>query len=195
MPNIRDLMLNHLSPGFFRHAPALGLGLACLLALFCSCGPQEPPLSPAAQKFKGAALTQLKAVSEALGQPLAEGKAEAMNRVLAASLRTAEREGAPVPATMGVLDGQGFVLARYPAADGSGEHFADYQVFKEVTRTRRIGKQTLYLADGSRQYVIAAPLLSQEKLAGLLVLVFRAGEVQDQWQVSGQEFMALDFNK
>jgi C4-dicarboxylate-specific signal transduction histidine kinase len=182
-------------PGFFLRPQALAVSLACLLAFVCSCGPKEPRLSPAAQKFKSEILNELKAVSAALMQPVVERNVDAMNKALAEGFLKAEKAGAPLPAAMAVIDPNGFVLARYPAANGSGEQFSDYQVFKEVMKTKRIGKQVLYRADGSRNYVILAPLLSESNLVGFFAIVFRAAELQDNWQVSGQEFMVIDFNK
>jgi hypothetical protein len=165
------------------------------LALACGCGPKEPRLSPAAQKFKSEILPELKAVSAALMQPVGQRDVDAMNKALREGFLKAEKAGKPLPAGMGVLDPNGFILARYPAASGAGEQFSDYQVFKEVMKTKRIGKQVLYRADGSQHYVILAPLLSESNLVGFFAIVFRAAELQDKWQVSGQEFMVIDFNK
>ena len=188
-------MRSHFFPGFTWRSQALAVSLACLLALVCSCGPKEPPLSPAAQKFKSEILHELKAVSAALVQPVVERNVDAMNKALAESFSNAEKTGKPLPAAMGVIDPNGFVLARYPTASGAGEQFSDYQVFKEVMKTKRIGKQVLYRADGSRHYVILVPLLSESNLVGFFATAFRAAELQDNWQVSGQEFMVIDFNK
>lgn len=188
-------MLRRFSLRSFPHPRAWAFYLSCLLALFCSCGLKEPPLSPAAQKLKSEISKELKEASAALIQPLVGHNVEGANKVLAESFLRAEKTGAPLPAGMGVLDPAGFVLTRYPAVNGSGEQFSDYRVFKEVTQTKRIGKQVLYRADGSQDYVILAPLLSGRNLVGLFALLLRVGEVQDKWQVSSQELLVMDFNK
>ena len=189
-----ELMLQRFFPKFSLRSPALALSLACLFAFVCSCGPQEPPLSLAAQQFKREILNDLKTASPLLAQLVVQRDVEAMNRALAERFSQAEKTGKVLPETVVILDADGTLMSRYPLEETPVKQFSDYQAVQQVIKKREIVARVLYLADDSRLFVIMTPLLSGNKLAGMMAFALRAADVQKQWQVSEEEFRVINFN-
>lgn len=177
----------------FLLTPSRALCLAFLVLLNCGCGAKEPPLSQAVQTFKSKILKELKILTPALVPPAAKQNVEAMDKALADGFAQAEKAGEPLPFMVVVLDPHGFVLTRYPPNDVPIKQFSDYKGVKEVVKTRQIGSEVLYLADGSRIYVILAPLLADGTLVGMAGFALKADEVQEKWSVSEKEFRDINF--
>jgi hypothetical protein len=189
-----EIMLRRFSPGFLLRSQALALCLACLFAFVCSCGPKEPPLSPAAKKFKSEILSEIQASAPFLAKLAAQRNVEAMNKALAESFSKAGKTGRPLPSTIVVLDADGTFLTRYPVEETPVKQFSDYAAVQQVIKKKEIVSKVLYLADGSRIFAILAPLVSGDKLAGMAAFALRADDVQKHWQVSEEEFRVINFN-
>jgi hypothetical protein len=170
------------------------VGLAFLILASMGCGPKEAPLSEAAQTFKSKILEEVNFLGPSLVQSVAKKDVKAINRALAASFERAEKSGAPLPFNVFILDVNGVILARHPLEDKPASRFSDYRGVKEVIKTKRISSGILYFADGSKAYLVLAPLLSQDKLVGMMALALKADEAEEKWNLSLEDFKDINFN-
>lgn len=181
----------------FKFLSLAGFGAICLASLFLlnsGCGKKEPPLTKAAKIFKSKIQDELKIVTPALAQPVANQDMVAINKALTESFAKADQAGEPLPFKVVVLDSLGVLLARYPVEDLPVKRFSDYRAVKQVIKKKQIVSEVLYFADGSQAYVILAPLLFKGNLAGMVGFALKGDEVQDQWNVSSKEFQDINFN-
>ncbi|MDD2901020.1 MAG: hypothetical protein PHU44_01125 [Syntrophales bacterium] len=168
-----------------------------ILLLGCSygCQTKEPPLSPAAARFKQEVKECIDLVTKALLGPLAKGDAAGIH----AALKKTEPENLKLcvrcPFRMGVMDVHGNSLAIYPPKKNTNLDFYRYEVVQQVLKDRKIAQQRLYLQDGSGLYVICVPLLKNNEVLGILAIALSASEARNKWGLTEKEFLALDFNR
>ena len=169
--------------------------LILLLGFSVGCQKKEPPLSPAATRFKREVKECIHKVTKPLIGPLAKGDSPGIH----AALKKSEPENLKLciscPFRMGVMDMYGNSLALYPPRKNTTLDFYRYEVVQQALRDHKIGQQRLYLQDGSRLYVICVPILKNDKVLGLLAIALSAADAKNKWGLTEKEFMAIDFNR
>ncbi|MFZ5453665.1 MAG: hypothetical protein ACOZF2_17550 [Thermodesulfobacteriota bacterium] len=174
----------------------LGVVLLILLLGFTyGCQTKEPPLSPAAARFKHEVKECLDLVTKPLIGPLSRKDAAGIH----AALKKTEPENLKLcvrcPFRMGVMDVEGNSLALYPQRKNADLDFYKYEVVQQALKERKIRQQRLFLQDGSGLFVICVPLLKDNQVMGILAIALSASEARNKWGLTEKEFMALDFNR
>ncbi len=168
--------------------------IVLILALAAGCASKEPPLSPGAAEFKKEVKDCLTTLQTALIAPVSRKDLPGINE----TLKTVEPQALKLcrmcPFQISVLDHEGYSLAIYPPKKETGKNYSHYELVKETLKTRRTRQKRLFLQSGSQIYLICAPLQDRDKLLGLLVLAVSVEEAQKRWDLSPEQFMALDFN-
>lgn len=179
-------------PKFFRLWVVL---LILLLGFSYGCQTKEPPLSPAAARFKQEVKECIGSVTKPLIGPLSKRDAAGIH----AALKKTEPENLKLcvrcPFRMGVMDVDGTSLALYPPRKNANLDFYKYEVVQQALKDRKIAQQRLYLQDGSSLYVICVPLLKDYQVMGILAIALSASEAKNKWGLTEEEFMAIDFNR
>ncbi len=178
-----------------KFSPGRLLNLPFLIILFtlCACSSKEPPLSPGAASFKHEAKDCIQRLTASLAEAVAQRDPAAINKDLATA-ETGIKLCRMCPFQIGVVDPDGEILARYPEKKGL-LNFSGYGFFDQVVKTRKISQQRFFLQDGSKIYIIAVPLLHEDRLVGIVGFSFDATEASHRWDLTDKEFLALDFNK
>lgn len=166
-----------------------------LLGVGYGCQSQEPPLSPAAARFK----EEVRECLALLVKPLVEPVSQKNKAAIIETLKKSEPENLKLcqfcPFRMGVLDNHGNTLAVYPPTQGMSLDFYRYGVVQEALNSHRISKQRLFLANGSGLYVICVPLLKDGQVIGVLAIALSASEAGSKWGLTEKEFAAMNFNR
>jgi C4-dicarboxylate-specific signal transduction histidine kinase len=99
------------------------------------------------------------------------------------------------PFEIGVLDPSGKILAAYPVkGDGKAKDYSSYDLVKKAISSKRIQQQALFLPEGSKLYLVCAPLVRKDELIGLVAIAISSVEAEKRWNLQEKEFLALDFN-
>jgi hypothetical protein len=168
-----------------------------LLLLGCvpGCGAKEPPLSPAAAAFK----KEIRECIAMLAVPLTERVMKRDIPAIQVCLAQIEPEVIKLcrrcPFRLGVLDREGNTLAVHPPKKTGDLDFYRYDVVQQALKEHRITRQRLFLQDGSKLYVVCAPLLQEQKTVGILAVALSADEARTRWGLTEEEFLVIDFNR
>jgi hypothetical protein len=93
------------------------------------------------------------------------------------------------------LNPAGETLAEYPAkGDGKGKNYSNYDLVIKAIKTKKTQQQRLFLQNGSALYLICAPLISDDKLLGLVAIAVSSADAATRWNLTEKEFTAIDFN-
>ena len=99
------------------------------------------------------------------------------------------------PFEIGVLDPSGKILAAYPVkGDGKAKDYSSYDLVKKAISSKKIQQQALFLPDGSKLYLVCAPLIRKDELIGLVAIAISSADAEKRWNLTEKEFLALDFN-
>ncbi len=99
------------------------------------------------------------------------------------------------PFELGVLNPSGETLAQFPVkGDGKTKDFSSYELVKKAISGKKIQQQGLFLPDGSKLYLVCAPLIRQDKLIGMVAIAISSKDAEQRWGLKEKEFLALDFN-
>lgn len=169
--------------------------LVLLIIVAWGCGPREPKLSKKALAFKKGIQASWKELVPKMGKPVAKRDVPAINGVLKDVYAKAEQGGHPLPFRFKVLDYNGISLTDYPEAKIKAKRFGAYKSVRAVLKNQKIATEKLFLPGGEKIFVILFPLIYQGKLVGVLAAGFDAEKIKQKWEVSEEEFFAIDFNK
>jgi hypothetical protein len=93
------------------------------------------------------------------------------------------------PFELGVLNPVGETLAQYPIkGDSKAKDFSGYELVKKAISSKKIQQQGLFLPDGSKLYLVCAPLVRQDVLIGLVAIAISSADAAlmwDWWKISG----------
>lgn len=179
--------------GCFRRCP---VGLLLLLLVFGGCQAKEPPLSPAAAAFKKEVQNCFEQIVPALAGPVIKKNLPAINEVLKKlEPETKIKLCVFCPFRIGILNKAGDTMTIYPFRAEALGNYSKYGVVTQTIKNRRINQQRFFLQDGSQIYIICAPILNRDKLAGIVALSLGAADAKKHWGLTEKEFMAIDFNK
>ncbi len=167
--------------------------LICLVVILGGCGGQRPPLSNQAQTLKKELLGEMKTLSAALVEPVAKQDWETVSNILQTSHEALAKKGKPAPARIAVLDRHGILQVRHPQKREEHFDFYQFEPVKIVYLKKKRAQARLY-AGKDKFFIVIAPLLHQEQVAGAVVLGLSAEDLQHTWKVSEKEFLDIDFN-
>jgi hypothetical protein len=170
--------------------------LASAVILFIGCQAQEAPLSPGAATFKQEVKSCLDNLSVTLAEPVAKKDLAGITTALEKVESPAVKLCRICPFEMGVLNPSGETLAEYPCkGDSKGKNYSNYELVKKANTSKKVQQQQFFLQDGSKLFLICAPLIREDALIGLIVIAINSEEAQKRWGLTEKEFLALDFNK
>jgi hypothetical protein len=159
----------------------LVLGLAVMLA---GCQSQGPSLGKAAEMNK---------LIAALTEPAAQENWQAVQPILQAAYEEMQKKGKVVPAALLVMDKNGIAQDRFPPKNVGKMDFMSYEPAKTVYQNKKKAQAMFYLG-GAKIFVLIAPILQGDQVAGALVMGFPDEELK-RWQVSEKDFLSIDFNQ
>jgi hypothetical protein len=171
------------------------VGLLVLALLFPACQAKEPPLSPAAASFKKEVKDCLDRLSAPLIEPVLKRDQAGMNEALKKTEPEAVKLCRMCPFRIAVLDQTGHALTVYPFKAEAVADFSNYELVQQIMKTRVVCQKQLFLQDGSKIYIICAPLKRQDELVGILAISLNADEAKNRWGLTEQEFQTIDFNR
>jgi hypothetical protein len=180
----------HFSPSGLRWV----LGGLLVLAL-CGCQAKEPPLRPGAAAFKKEVRACIEKLQTSLIEPLSRRDIQAINETLKKVEPEAIKLCRMCPFRIGVMNHEGFTLTVYPPKANAIGNFSNYEVVIQTLDSRRTCQQRFFLQDHSQVYIICAPILREDKVLGLVALAVSADEAKQRWDMTAEEFLAIDFNR
>ena len=189
-------MRNFLRSSFFgdqgRLWPVL---LASAVILLFGCQAREAPLSPGAATFKQEIKNCLTGLSASLMEPVAKQDQAGIKAALEKVESPAVKLCRLCPFEIAVLDPSGKILAAYPVkGDGKAKDFSSYELVKKAISSKKIQQQALFLPEGSKLYLVCAPLIRKDELIGLVAIAISSADAEKRWNLTEKEFLALDFN-
>ena len=190
--------------GFFAHKTWLWGVLVCTisLAFYLGCT-SDPPLSQEAMTFRQQTLEDFERLAPKLAPVLErESQFGAAGEVIKDYLLDQYVNDRYVLG-LGVLDPSGDYLVGYRIGDtapGSIEKsgyedmsFASFKGVDRVVSSRKIVQVPLYFQEQS-VLVVGAPLVNEDRLLGIMCLSFETENFEEEWGISEQEFLKIDFN-
>jgi hypothetical protein len=167
-----------------------------VLAALCltGCGPQEPPLSPEATAFKQEIGSILRSMQQSLTEPVVRGDVPAIDAVLKRFSKETHNICIDCPYRSGVLNKDGMLLTSYPKNEFIGRNFSTYKTVSEPLQKQKISQRQIFQADGAKIYYISAPLIRDNKAAGVVILALTPDDIDKKWRLSEKEFLALNLN-
>jgi hypothetical protein len=169
--------------------------LASAVILLFGCQAREAPLNPGIAAFKQELRSCFDSLALTLMEPVTKKDLPGINAALANVESPAVKLCRLCPFELGVLNPSGETLAAYPIkGDGKGKNFSGYDLVKKAISSNKIQQQALFLADGSKLYLVCAPLIREDKLIGLVAIAISSADAEKRWNLTEKEFLALDFN-
>ena len=152
--------------------------------------------NPSASALKDEVKWAVGKLSGPMGVVLKKSDFKAIQATLDKILSEAEKEGKPIRFGVGVLDSEGLAVAgRYIIGSFKMEDFSKYNFFAKAFKRKRILQDRLYLQGGSELLIVCVPLLQKKARLGALVFGFDPSQIQKDYVLTAEQFMALDFNK
>jgi len=152
-------------------------------------------LNPGIASFK----QELKACLDGLGVTLMGPVARRDVAGVKAALEQVESPAVKLcrmcPFEIAVLDPSGKILSAYPVkGDGKAKDFSSYDLVKKAISSKRIQQQALFLPEGSKLYLVCGPLIRKDVLIGLVAIAISSADAEKRWNLTEEDFLALDFN-
>ena len=168
---------------------------AVAVILLFGCQAREAPLNPGIASFKQELKSCIDSLAATLIEPVARKDIAGIKAALANVESPAVKLCRMCPFEIGVLNPVGATLAEYPVrGDGKPKDYSTYELVKKAISTKRIQQQGLFLPDGSKVYLVCAPLVSKDVLIGLVAIAISSEEAKKRWGLTEKEFLALNFN-
>ena len=189
-------MRNILPSSFFgdqgRLWPVLLLGAVILVF---GCQAREAPLNPGIATFKQELKSCFDNIAVTLMDPVARKDVAGIKAALEKVESPAVKLCRLCPFEIGVLDQSGDTLAEYPVkGESKAKSYSSYELVKKAISSKKIQQQGLFLPDGSKLYLVCAPLIRQDVLIGLVAIAISSADAEKRWNLTEKEFLALDFN-
>ena len=189
-------MRNSLRSSFFgdqgRLWPVLFLGAVILVF---GCQAREAPLNPGIATFKQELKSCLDGLAVTLIEPVASKDVTGIQSALEKVESPAVKLCRLCPFEIAVLDPSGKIMAAYPVkGDGKAKDFSSYDLVKKAISSKKIQQQALFLPEGSKLYLVCAPLIRKDVLIGLVAIAISSADAEKRWNLKEKEFLALNFN-
>lgn len=173
------------------------LGICALVIVVLACGPgcqeAKPPLSPKAAVFVKEVQSAINRIGPPLAGPVARQDKKAVQKALVKAFSVCAEACEGMFYNVFILDQQGVLTAVYPPAEVKQLHFSNYAAVKKAFAERKPNQTILYQPDGTPTYIICAPLIENDQVAGILALGFEGNQVLEKRGVGEKEFLNLDF--
>jgi hypothetical protein len=128
--------------------------------------------------------------------PVLNGDNNAIQATLDKIILDAEKEGKPVRFGIGILDVGGLAVAgRYIVGTFKTDDFSKYNYVAKAFKQRKIVQDRLYFQGGSEFLIICVPLVRQKEVVGAIVIGVDPPQIEKDYGLTTEQFMALDFNK
>jgi hypothetical protein len=152
-------------------------------------------LNPGIATFKQELKSCLDSLNVTLMEPVAKKDLAGITAALANVESPAVKLCRLCPFEIGVLNPAGEILAAYPVkGDGKAKNYSSYDLVKKAISSKKIQQQGLFLPDGSKLYLVCAPLIRKDVLIGLVAIAISSADAEQRWNLKEKEFLALDFN-
>ena len=174
--------------------PAVFIVLLVAITCLMACGTKKPPLSPESKAFKEEVGGIIRQMQASLAKLVVQGNTAAINTVLESLSHETAGMCIDCPYKTGVLNKDGILLTTFPNNEVVGRNFSSYKIVMEPLQKRRITQGGVFFPDGSKIYFIAAPLLYDKKVVGVVVLALTPADLEKKWHLHEKEFYAIDFN-
>lgn len=168
--------------------------LALMVLGTAGCGAPRQPVSPEAAALKQEILDTLQHLQKSLVDPVAREDIPAIDAVLAGLAKNSVDICVDCPYRSAVLNKDGVVLTTFPKNDFIGRDFSSYRIISEPLSRQRITQRQIYRPDGVKMYSVSAPLLRDNKVAGVVVLTLAPLDITKKWRLTEKEFLAINFN-
>jgi hypothetical protein len=152
-------------------------------------------LNPGIATFKQELKSCLDSLSITLIEPVASKDIAGITAALANVESPAVKLCRLCPFEIAVLNPVGEILAAYPVkGDGKAKDFSSYDLVKKAISSKKIQQQGLFLPEGSKLYLICAPLIRKDVLIGLVAIAISSADAEKRWNLTEKELLTLDFN-
>ena len=169
--------------------------LTSAVILLFGCQAREAPLNPGIATFKQEIKGCIDSLAVTLMEPVARKDVAGIQAALEKVESPAVKLCRMCPFEIGVLNPSGETLASYPVkGDGKGKDFSNYELVKKAISSKKIQQQGLFLAGGSKLYLVCAPLIREDTLIGLVAIAVSSEDAAKRWDFEEKEFLAMDFN-
>lgn len=164
----------------------------CLFVLFgvTGCSPDKPALGKSALSLRDGLQETLNLFSAGLAEPISKRDKK---RVKAALDTLASKAAAPanIPVSIAVLDTRGATVATAARTELSAtQNYGHYTAVAQVAQKKKVILSSLYLQSGDMIFIVCAPLLYRQKLAGILIIGID-DDLLHQSGVTDAEFLSL----
>jgi hypothetical protein len=167
--------------------------LLFLLTLSPGCNPDKPALGKAALSLRDALQAKLNLYSAGLAEPMSQRDTKRVNGALERLFSEADVTASIPNFSVTILDNHGTTMARTARSELSAvQNYGNYQVVSRLIQKRKTSQSILYLHGSEKVFIVCAPLLHREKLAGILVISIDDDQLH-QAGITDAEFMALTF--
>ena len=152
--------------------------------------------SQSVSSFKEEVKIAIKTLSVSLMDPVSKNNIGDIRATIDKIISDAEKEGKPIRFGIGILDRNGVAVAgNYVVGTFRKDDFSRYQFVKKAFKKKKIIQERLYLQDHSELWAVCVPLVQQKNVVGAIVLGFDQTQVKKDYDLSAEQFLALDFNK
>ena len=165
--------------------PALGLGPGCQKP--------QPSQSPQAVAFTKDVQNMINRVAPPLIEPVSKGDKAGAEKALKRAFSVCAEECSGLFYNVLILDQMGTLTAVYPPAEVKALQFASYSAVKKAFAEKKPNQTILYQPNGKPIDIVFVPLISQDKVVGILALGFEGNLVREQRGLTTEEFLHLDF--
>jgi hypothetical protein len=167
--------------------------LLFLLTLSSGCNPDKPALGKAALSLRDALQAKLNLYSAGLAEPMSQRDTKRVNGTLERLFSEAEGPANIPNFSVTILDNHGTTVARTAQSEFSAvQNYGNYQVVSRVIQKRKTSQSILYLHGSKKVFIVCAPLIHREKLAGILIISIDDDQLH-QAGITDAEFMSLTF--
>ncbi|MGZ3534866.1 MAG: hypothetical protein ACXU9K_06550 [Thermodesulfobacteriota bacterium] len=204
-PQNRGLSLSKIRSSF----PLLGMLTLWFFLLVSPSVIEATDANQSIPSFKEEAKRAIKTLTACLTDAVSKKNISNIQEGMDTLISDAEREGKPILFGIGILDKDAATVAgRYARGLFKQEDFSRYDFVKKAFKKKKIVQERLYFQDHSELLIICVPLVQSKKIIGVsvplvqpkkivgaIILGFNPIQVKNDYGLSTEQFLALDFNK
>ncbi len=154
--------------------------LLAALGLGPGCQKPQPPQSPQAIAFTKDVQAMINRVALPLIEPVAKDDKAGAEKALKKAFSVCAEACEGLFYNVLILDQMGVLTAVYPPAEVKSLQFASYSAVKKAFSEKKPNQAILYQPNGKPIDIVFVPLISQNKVAGILALGFEGTIVREQ---------------
>lgn len=178
-----------------------GKGLIAVILIFfllggVSCSKKEASLKQGTLEFRKEVKEIFRRLAPLVLDPVLKGDEKAAEAALEKFVSKNLQKSRARPNGLGIVIKDGTVMVRWSRSGSytSAENYSEYKAVRETLKNGRTTQQRLFLQSGEKVYMICSPILKEKNIEGVVGLGFHASEMKEQFGLSEEEFLALDFN-